>query len=203
MKKSLFIALLSILYIGLAYADSPLTSITFYSYYKENNIIVKTKDDGALNENSCKFLSSPSISNGEKLAIINALGWRFEGQQNAKMYSDFLKLKYKSKNSLSLSKLSATELMCMAYLTAMDDYFHPEKALPYIEKAVAMDGKSMSIRLVHTLILAQIHSESDWCAVWKSYEAFLAMKDALLADIKPEVLTEVEEYLVLYKSSCR
>lgn len=202
MKKTLSI-FVSILYIWQSFADSPLTSITFYSLYKENNIIVKTKYDAILNDNSCKFLSSPSVSNGEKAALVNALGWHFEGQQNAKIYSNFLKLKYKCKKSLTLSKLSATELMCMAYLTAMDDYFHPEKALPYIEKAVAMDGKSMSIRLVHTLILAQIHSESDWCAVWKSYEAFLAMKDALLADIKPEVLTEVEEYLVLYKSSCR
>ncbi len=195
--------LLSLSVILKVYADSPLTSISFYTIYKESNIIVKAKDDAYLNQNSCKFLSSPSVSNGEKAALINALGWRFGGQHNAPVYADYLKLKYKCKKNLTVSKLSASELMCLAYLTAMDDYLHPDKAMPYIEKAVALDGKSLCIQLIHTLIVTQIQSEKDWCAAWRAYEALLMTKDILTADVKPEVLDEAEKYMILFKSSCR
>jgi len=203
MKRSMLIILCCIWSKGLLYADSPLTSITFYTLYWDNNIIVKSKNEAILNDNSCKFLSSPSVNNGEKIALINALGWKFEGQNNAKIYADFLKIKYKSKKTLSLSKLSASELMCMAYLTAMDDYLHPQNALPYIDKAIAIEGNSLSLHLIHTLLEAQIHSEDDWCAVWKSYEKLHEEQANYVQDVKSEVLIRVEEYLILYKSSCR
>jgi hypothetical protein len=185
------------------YADSPLTSIVFYNTYKEVSIIQRVKSDGFLNDNYCIFLSSPSVSNGEKAAFINALGWSFGCKNNALTYEKFLIQKYKSKKeTVDFNKITATEMMCLGYLKAMDNYAHPNDALAILEKAIAKDSKSQTIRLIHALVKGQISMETNWCEVWKSYENVLNMSDSLNKDIKPEALKQFDDYLSLYKSSC-
>jgi hypothetical protein len=44
-----------------------------------------------------KALSNPDVPNDVRAAIVNALGWSFTGQQNAKVYFGYIASTYRKK----------------------------------------------------------------------------------------------------------
>ena len=81
-----------------SFADSPITSTSFYNAYNEIPQIYNAEKEWVLTYEFATFLSSPLVSADKKVASINALGWSINGKNNIELYIKFLNAKHKSKD---------------------------------------------------------------------------------------------------------
>lgn len=80
-----------------SYADSPLTSINFWSLSKEKLVIRTGKKEGKkkLNQKMINFLFDSNQSTFDKIALVNALGWEHESEiKNATIFMEALENYY-------------------------------------------------------------------------------------------------------------
>ena len=189
---------------GFVYADSPLTSTDFWKAYSDNEMVQKArKYSGMLSDQCFEFLSSNDVTIDVKLAVINALGWDFNGKSNFDFYLDYL---IKSKKEITKNnykkKCTAEELICLAYIRAMDNYFIVDDAYELAQLAIKKDkSNSFSIHLIYGLIKAQYYFNSDWCMTFNATED-VRVDENLVQDMKPEAVNIIFNYMNLYKSSC-
>ncbi len=206
MKKILqVVILLNVLFLfqKTSHADSPITATKFYEAYMDVKMVERAHLEGVMGLEIAEFLTSPENPIDVNAAGINALSWKFDGKNNAELYAYYLALLYHvSVTELDTEFLSADEVFCMGYLTAMDDYFHPEKALPILEEAHKMMGNSFTVSIILALAKAQRAFDSDWCEVWKLTEAVLQNKE-LNQDLRPEAIKMIVGYMILYKEYCK
>ena len=149
-----------------------------------------------------EFLTSPENPIDVKAAVINALSWRFDGKNNAELYAYYLALLYHvSVIELDTAFLSADEIFCIGYLTIMDDYFHPEKALPLLEEAHKLMKDSFTVSIIMALTIGQKVMDYDWCEVWRLTEEVLKNKE-LKQDFRTEATKMIVDYMLLYKEYC-
>ncbi|MCK6469781.1 MAG: hypothetical protein L6Q53_16565 [Candidatus Brocadia sinica] len=205
MKKILvLVILLKSLFIfpAVIYADSPITSTKFYEAYLDVKMVQRAYLEGVMGLEIAEFLSSPENPIDTKAAVINALSWRFEGKNNAELYMYYLGLLYHvSILELDTDFLSADETFCLGYLMVMDNYFHPEHAIPLLEEAQKAMENSFTVSIILALAKAQIVLTEDWCAVWKLTERVLENR-ALKQDLRPEAIKIIVDYMILYKDYC-
>ena len=205
MKKILWVVLLlNVLFPfpATSYADSPITATKFYEAYMDVKMVERAHLEGVMGLEIAEFLTSQENPIDVKAAVINALSWRFDGKNNAELYACYLALLYHvSLIELDTAFLSADEIFCMGYLMVMDDYFHPEKALPLLEEAHKTMGNSFTVSIILALAKAQRAFDSDWCEVWKLTEAVLQNKE-LNQDLRPEAIKMIVDYMILYKEYC-
>jgi len=185
-------------------ADSPVTSTPFHQAYLDIEIVREAKASGVLTEKIFDYLSSPMNPVDVKAAIINALGWKFEGKSNCRTFYELLS----RKRDVSLQTLvdhtellGSDELFCLGYLQLMDDYFHPMKAIPMLELAYQKQPKSFTVSIVFALARAQLMMNSNWCQVWKITEEVLQDR-RLNEDLRPAAKKIIVDYMILYKSEC-
>ncbi len=198
MKKLHLIPLLLLfLTIAISKADSPLTSTPISDAYTDLSFVIKAQKTSKMTKQFAKFLHSSKNDIDEKAAVINAIGWTFEGENNAELYA-----KYtfgKKLDELDLSMLKGDDLFCLGYLQALDDYFHPEKSLPYFEEAVKKNNTSLTVSLIYTLAKAQeLMDKGDWCKVWEITYQVLNDK-SLYRDLREEAIKIIKDYMILYK----
>jgi len=205
MKKILWVVLLfNVLFLfqKTSHADSPITATKFYEAYLDVKMVERAHLEGVMGLEIAEFLTSPENPIDVKAAVINALSWRFDGKNNAELYACYLALLYHvSLIELDTAFLSADEIFCMGYLMVMDDYFHPEKALPILEEAYKTMGNSFTVSIILALAKAQRAFDSDWCEVWRLTEEVLKNK-ALRQDLRPEAVERIVDYMILYKEYC-
>lgn len=202
--KALFISLLVfVLPIQKLFADSPLTSTDFSRAYQSEFIVSKAQNaEGELNPELAEYLIDKSNPIDLKLALINELGWEISGRSNAEFFMDYLKLKgYFNSESDFLKKGDAGQLICYAYLMAMDDYFDVKRAHQISKIAKSKNKRSYSIHLIAALIEAQDVMDSGWCAVFLATDKVKKNK-RLKRDMKPEASAIIFEYMDLYKENC-
>jgi len=206
MKKILWVGLLLNVLFSFpttSHADSPITATKFYEAYLDVKMVERAHLEGVMGLEIAEFLTSPEKPIDVKAAVINALSWRFDGKNNAELYAYYLALLYHvSVAELDTEFLSVDEIFCMGYLTAMDDYFHPEKALPILEEAHKTMGNSFTVSIILAIAKAQRAFDSDWCEVWKLTEAVLQNKE-LNQDLRPEAIKMIVDYMILYKEYCK
>ncbi|MCX6089019.1 MAG: hypothetical protein WCP87_02410 [Atribacterota bacterium] len=207
MKKiRFFLILLTILVLFFSswgYADSPVTSTPFCETYIDIPLVQQARRNGILTDEMAEFLFSPAQVLGEKAALINALGWDFNGKSNAKRFAGFLMTRYGFQTrKIPLDSLNGDDLFCLGYLTLMDDYFHPGKALPILKKAVRFKRTSFTAHIILAIARAQYAMDSDWCQVWKYPEDVFA-NPILTLDLREPARKIIYDYLVLYQESCR
>lgn len=183
-------------------ADSPLTSTNIYEAYDELLIIdVALEAKGKINQEIMIYLTG-SQSIESKMALINALGWNIDGQNNAETFLDFLQKKKKYKNRADfMEKGTADELLCMAYILAMDNYFDVREALEIAEKALSKNKKSYTFNIITALIRAQNVMDKNWCEVFKSTDSVRKNKQLKL-DMKKPAIDIIFGYMDLYKEEC-
>ena len=205
MKKILQVVfLLNVLFTfsAVTYADSPITATKFYEAYLDVKMVERAHLEGVMGLEIAEFLTSPENPIDVKAAVINALSWRFDGKNNAELYAYYLALLYHvSVIELDTEFLCADEIFCIGYLTAMDDYFHPEKALPLLEEAHKVMKDSFTVSIILALARGQKVMDYDWCEVWRLTEGVLKNKD-LRQDLRPEATKMIVDYMVLYKEYC-
>ena len=206
MKKAFIpVLIVKLLFISLSasFADSPITATDFYEAYRDVKMVQRAHLEGVMGVEIAEFLSSPENPIDVKAAVINAISWRFEGKNNAELYTYYLGLLYHmSITELDTGFLSADEIFCMGYLIAMDNYFQPENAIPLLEEAHKLMKDSFAVSIVLALAKAQIAFEQDWCEAWKITESVLRNTD-LTQDLRPEAKKIIVDYMILYKEYCK
>lgn len=187
---------------GHANADSPLTSTDFYQAYQDIEAVQRAAAQKEIDPEILGFLSSPANSIDLKAAVVNALSWDIAAAQNAASYQRFLSEFYQTGSEEELlDKLTADELLCLGYLTALADYFEPDSALPWLRAAKTKNPASLTISLILALVEAQIVMETDWCRVWQLGEAVFN-DPGLTPDMRPEAVEIIKDYLILYQDYC-
>jgi hypothetical protein len=141
-----------------------------------------------------EFLSSKNPI-AYKMAIINAIGWAFEGHNNYDRYKSFLGEK------TGKGKLKAENLLCLAYLKALDNYFDCVDALKIADEALALNPKSYTFNIIHALIKAQVLFDTDWCALYQATDNVRKRPD-LKSDMNDGAIYIIFDYMDLYKTEC-
>ncbi|KAF5032759.1 hypothetical protein DSECCO2_613820 [anaerobic digester metagenome] len=178
------------------FADSPLTSTMFYKAYEGSPKVQEALDcNGVLSDDLMKFLNSKKNGIALKVAVINAIGWNFEGQGNYARYNDFLG------NKKGKGVLKAHNLLCLAYLKAMDNYFDCNDALRIADEALALNPQSYTFNIIHALIKAQVLFDVSWCELWNATD-LVRKNESLTMDMNAEAIRIIFEYMDLYMNEC-
>jgi hypothetical protein len=184
---------------SLTYADSPITSTDFYKAYLDVEMVKKAETEGVMSMKFAEFLCDPEVPLDQKAALVNALSWNIDGKDNAEIFTYYLALmNNKTVTDLQIADLAPDELLCLGYLTVMDDYFNPDKALPYLEKAAEKIPKSFTAAIIYALTRAQKLMDSDWGEAWKVTENVFENKKLKL-DMKKKARDIIFDYMVLYR----
>lgn len=209
--RAVSLTILLTLWAAAARADSPITSTDFHTAYLDVALVERAAARGVMDGQIAAFLSGPDNPLDVKAAVINALGWKFEGKNNAELYGWYLAAKYGLRiDNLNLDVINDGELFSLAYLTVMDDYFTPQKAIPLIdaawERSAARSrkrgGPGFTVSLIRALIHAQAAMESDWCAVWTLTENAMEA-DARKRDMRAAAVDIITGYMGLYRGDCQ
>jgi len=184
-------------------ADSPITSTYFCEAYLDVKIVKYASEKRIIDKKIGKMLMSEKLSIDVKAAIINALSWDINGKNNADIFKEFVSKKYNfTKKNIDIDKLSADELFCLGYLTVMDDYFHPQNGLVYLENALRKKPDSYTIAIIFSLSTSQIYLDTfEWCKVWMICKSTKNNK-SYIQDLRKEANTIIFDYISLYESSC-
>jgi len=205
MTKAIFLGIIiSFFTFNNASADSPLTSTDFYKAYEKLPIIeLAGTSKGFLNDKLISYLADKNNPIDIKVALINRIGWNIKGKSNGKIFIKFLKAKYKYKNDEALKNgLSASDLICVAYLKAMDNYFDVKEALVYATLALEKDPKSYTISIIQSLIASQAFVMKNYCQVFKIVDKTRANQN-LMIDFKKEASEIIFKYIDGYKKYCK
>ena len=198
----LFLSLFLFLLPHISHADSPLTSTPFHEAFLDMKIVRYAKEKGVMDKKIAKCLLSKRKSVGLKAAVINALGWDIDGKKNAEIFLGFLTAKRGiTADNREWDALNASDLMCMGYLMAMDNYFDCEAAEKVLFMAREKDPGSFTIAFMHSLVLAQVLFDSDWCLVWQAVNEVYVDKN-LVREMHPPAIKIVMDYIELYKEEC-
>jgi hypothetical protein len=199
MKTNFIILLISGMLIGQnLFADSPLTSTDISNAYKDSRIVqLAATTDGVLNDELMNYLFDSKNPIELKIALINKLGWNFDGKSNSKVFYEYLK-----KNNLKdINEASADILICYAYLKALDNYFDVEEAIIFAQKAKLKNNKSYTINIICAVIEAQKAMDTDWCEVYKLTNN-VRLNGTLIKDMKEEAVNSIFEYTDGYREYC-
>jgi hypothetical protein len=205
MKKYSRIIITGIFFIVLSInsrADSPITSTDFYTAYTDVAMMNTAKSSGKITEEISNYLLSKDNNIDLKMAVINALSWDFDGKKNAEIFTVFLKKKYEQTEKIDYDKMSAEDLCCLGYLTAMDNYFVVDEALKILNIAKNKNQKSYTIAIITAIVEAQKAMDTDWCRVWKVCETVQDNKK-LKKDMRDDAIKVIFDYVGLYKDSCK
>lgn len=185
------------IFIQLSNADSPLTSTLFHSVYNDIDIVKLAENKKSINKKIAKFLHSKDNDIDVKAAVICAIGWDFNGTSNAERYSKFIFKKNLSE--LDVKSLNADDAFVIGYLQALDDYFHPNKAIPYLETAFEKNNTSFTAGIILALAQAQsIMDKDDWCKMWElTYHIY--NDKSLYTDMREGAKKIIKDYMILYK----
>jgi hypothetical protein len=191
---------------SLVLADSPLTSTSFAVGYTDEPIVqAAAKAKGVITVKLSEYLADSKNPIDVKMAVISRLGWNIKGTKNSQIHFAFLSKKNGYKNGeVFLQKGSADDLLVMAYLRAMSDYFRVKISLSYAEKALSMNPKSRTFNLVHALIKAQEISDdqSKWCEVFQLTDS-VRKNSVLTNDLRDAAIKDIYEYMDGYQENCK
>jgi len=161
---------------------------------------VRKAREKALDDDLADFIFNSDIRIDQRAAVINALGW---GVNHSDVLKNYLIKQYGFNKKLKLQELNDEELLLLAYRTALDDYFHPKKALIYLNELKKRPRrKSRTFAIISSLIYAQIAFDKNWCGVFKVYYRARTVKN-LAEDFRSEALNITDDYMYLYKSYCK
>jgi hypothetical protein len=197
MKRMFFLMLILLTFLvslpRAGFADSPVTSTSFSQAYADIDLVQQAAEQGIMDKKLATYLASPKNPIDIKAAIINALSWSTEGKNNADIYASLI---YRKKiTALHTHSLSGDELFVIGYLLLMDDYMHPLKALPYLEKAKQKKPTSFTIAIIHAISKAQ---HQITCDVWKNIDDVLH-NPKLTRELRQEAIDIIADYLYLYE----
>ncbi|PLW92222.1 MAG: hypothetical protein C0592_11850 [Marinilabiliales bacterium] len=194
--KKILIPFVLIFAFFVAKADSPLTSTEFFRGYMDNEMVLAAQSaNGEITEAIMEYLWKKNPVD-EKMAVINALGWTFEGQGNYEKYRAYL-----DKHGMKKKQRKAENLLALAYLKALDNYFECTDALAMAKQALSMNPESYTFNIIHGLIKAQVEFDVNWCNVYKATDD-VRKNTALDQDMRGDAIDMIFDYMDSYKADC-
>ncbi len=203
--KKLGLAICVLVFLSItAFADSPLTSTDFSNAYTDEPIVITASNtNGVLTEELMNYLTDKKNPVALKMAVINKLGWDFNGKNNSQIFMNYLMKKYRFDNAEKFpKKAKGDDLLAMAYLKALDDYFKVDAAVELAEKALKKNKKSRTYNLITGLIKAQKAFDGNWCEVFQITDR-VRKNEKLKNDIKPEAVKIIYDYMDIYGDECK
>jgi len=198
MKNLLKLIFIFILLPEIIFADSPLTSTPFHDDYTDVDIVLKAEQLNIMNKEISDYLHNESNPLDVKAAVINALGWEANGNYESYCQLVFDRLIIDA----DIASLNKGDALTIGYLIAMENYFTPGKALPYLKRARELDNESFTINIIYNLVRAQIAMEKDFCKVWK-YTNKVFNNKKLNDDMRSGARKIIYDYVILYKKDCK
>ena len=202
MMKRLFTLVTLMAAWTICWADSPLTSTHFAEAYSDHPMVQMASEEmqGDIPTTLLNFLADRNAPIDVRLAVINKLGWNFDGTTMGAQLGEYLMGRYNVKNEKRLvKKLDAKTLAVYAYAKAMSNYFDVTSASEMGHQAMKKDkDKSFSVAFISSLIDAQIYLDSDWSMVHKVV-ANVLNDGSLRLDMRQEAIDNVMDYINLYK----
>ena len=200
--KRLLTAVVLLMAFTAGWADSPLTSTHFCEAYSDHPMVQMASEEmqGDIPTTLLNFLADKHAPVDVRLAVVNKLGWNFNGTSVGTQLSQYLMGRYgvKTENKLS-KKLDAKTLAVYAYAKAMSDYFNVKDASEMGHKAVKKNkDKSFSVALIAALIDAQVYMDGDWSMVYQVV-ANVLHNGSLHLDMRQEAIDNIMEYINMYK----
>jgi len=207
MKKLMTLAALMMMCTAVMWADSPLTSTNFSQAYATHPMVemaAALEPGDFLPTKLLDFLADKESPIDERMAVVNSIGWAFEGHDGSGQLGDYLMKRYKVKSIDKLVKKLDAETLCVyAYSRAMSNYFEVSEAARLAHEAVKKNkNHSFTVAFIAALIDAQIYLDSDWCAVY-NVVADVAHDGSLKLDMEQGAIDIVMEYINLYKEYCK
>lgn len=207
MKKLMTLAALMMMWTAVMWADSPLTSTNFSQAYATHPMVVMAAElepGDFLPTKLLDFLADKDSPVDERMAVLNSIGWAFEGHDSYGQLGEYLMKRYKVKSIDKLVKKLDAETLCVyAYSRAMSNYFEVSEAARLAHEAVKKNkNHSFTVAFIAALIDAQIYLDSDWCAVY-NVVADVAHDGSLKLDMEQGAIDIVMEYINLYKEYCK
>ena len=190
------------------WADSPLTSTDFCQAYATHPMVQLASElepGDFIPTNLLDFLADKKSPVDERMAVINSIGWVFEGHDGYGQLGEYLMKRYKVKTIDKLiKKLDAKTLCVYAYSKAMSNYFEVGEAAKIANEAVKKNkDHSFTVAFIAALINSQEYMHSgDWCAVY-NVVADVAHDGSLKLDMEQGAIDIVMEYIGLYKEYCK
>ena len=115
-----------------SWADSPLTSTHFAEAYSDHEMVQMANEmmQYDMPTTLLNFLADKSQPVDVRLAVINKVGWNFNGTSMGAQLGEYLMGRYNVKTEKKLvKKLDAGTLAVYAYARAMSDYFNVTRRL--------------------------------------------------------------------------
>lgn len=184
-------------------ADSPLTSTDFHEAYLDIPQVRRATETHKLDDELADHLLSPGTSYDEAAAIINALGWNIDGQDNHLRLLRRLKATRPDRyEQFRRGKGSSRELFVVGYLWAMDNYFETRKAEFLLWQAQKQSPEFFAIALVHALVVAQDQPVSQWCDIFRGpRETVTRYPNGL--EMRRAAVSMVLDYTDEYADNCK
>jgi hypothetical protein len=204
MKKTIILSLLVLsgVYTGIR-ASEPVTLTKLYTVYNNLTEVNHVETHGTIDGTVLPFLTDPSNPIDQKAAVINALVVNNQNKNNAETFKMFMARQLRQNwETLDLTKLTATDLFSLGYLTLMDEDGETANALPILEMAKAKDPASSTIALIHAIAYAQsLAKGADKCSGWALYNQVL--NDASLnKDMDREMVSIISRSMQRYGEGC-
>ena len=209
MKKTLLLLLFTFS-INYVFADSPLTSTDFYKAYLDVPMVQEALNSkGKMSNEMMEYIVVDTNPLEIKLAIINAIGWEHKGIMISKRFFASVMSKKKYQTELGGDFMAfnwnatADELICYAYMKALDNYFDVVGAFEIAGDAVRKSPDSFAVNMIYNLVKAQgLNDFGENCYASKM---FLSLKDnpQLKMDMKKESLSYVFEYMEAIGKDCK
>ena len=200
--KRLLISIVMLLAFTASWADSPLTSTHFSDAYSDHEMVQMANElmQNDIPTTLLNFLADKNQPVDVRFAVVNKLGWNFDGTTMGAQLGEYLMGRYNVKNEAKLiKKLDAKTLAVYAYAKAMSNYFDVKDASKIGHKALKKNkDKSFSVALISALIDAQAYMDSDWSMIYKVV-ADVLHDGSLRLDMRQEAIDNIMDYINLYK----
>ena len=201
MKRLLTVIALMLTFTA-SWADSPLTSTHFADAYSDHEMVQMASElmQNDIPTTLLNFLADKHQPVDVRLAVINKIGWNFDGTSVGEQLGQYLMGRYKAQNEKKLvKKLDAGTLAVYAYAKAMSNYFDVKAASELGHQAVKKNkNKSFSVAMASALIDAQVYLDSDWSMVYKVV-ADVLHDGSLHLDMRQEAIDNIMDYINLYQ----
>jgi hypothetical protein len=201
MKRLLTVIILLVAFTA-AWADSPLTSTHFADAYSDHPMVQMACEEmqNNISVTLLNFLADKHQPVDVRLAVINKIGWNFDGTMVGAQLGEYLMGRYKAKTEKKLAKkLDAGTLAVYAYAKAMSNYFDVTAASEMGHQAVKKNkDKSFSVALISALIDAQVYLDTDWSKIYPAL-ANVLHDGSLKLDMRQEAIDNIMDYINLYK----
>ena len=184
-----------------SWADSPLTSTHFAEAYSDHPMVQMASEEMQYDipTTLLNFLANKNEPVDVRLAVINKIGWNFDGTTVGAQLEQYLMGRYNVKTEKKLvKKLDAGTLAVYAYARAMSNYFDVTAASELGHLAVKKNkNKSFSVAMAAALIDAQEYLHNDWSKIYKVV-ADVLHDGSLHLDMRQEAIDNIMDYINLY-----